>query len=191
MVKRFSLSVMVVALAVVCAMCNKSDSQQGEASAEAAATEQVEKAVLSVKDLPERPEMMANDYAGVLGDSIRGLEDDLRRYAAEVPVQIAVVTLSDIGANDALKVASEIGNKWGVGDKEKDNGVVILIQPKTEKAEGKVAIAPGAGLKQVLSDEACNRIIEDIMVPQLKAGDYYGAVSAAVLDIVSTLSASK
>ena len=138
--------------------------------------------------IPEHPAMMVNDYAGVLGDSVRGLEDDLRMYAAQTPVQIAVVTITNIGDNDPLKIATEIGNRWGVGEKGKDNGVVILVQPKTAHGGGKVAIGVGKGLEPILTEVCCNGIISDTMLPKLRTGDYYGAVSAAVADLVRTIS---
>lgn len=137
--------------------------------------------------IPEHPTMAVNDYAGVLGDSVRGLEDDLRMYAAQTPVQIAVVTITNIGDADALKIAAEIGKRWSVG-KEKDNGVVILVQPKTEHSGGKVAIAVGKGLEPMLTDVCCQGIVSDIMLPKLRTEDYYGAVSAAVADLVRTIS---
>ena len=85
------------------------------------------------------------------------------------------------------QIAAEIGKRWGVG-KEKDNGVVILVQPKTAHSGGKVAIAVGKGLEPMLTDVCCQGIVSDIMLPKLRTEDYYGAVSAAVADLVRTIS---
>lgn len=182
----------LVAVALLFTMCKNAGSSSGSADAAEGTTKQTDSVAYVGADgklvIPEHPTMAVNDYAGVLGDSVRGLEDDLRMYAAQTPAQIAVVTITNIGDADALKIATEIGNRWGVGEKGKDNGVVILIQPKTAHSGGKVAIAVGKGLEPVLTDVCCQGIISDIMIPKLRTKDYYGAVSAAVADLVRTIS---
>lgn len=182
----------LVAVALLFTMCKNARSSSGSTDAAEGTTEQTDSVAYVGADgklvIPEHPTMAVNDYAGVLGDSVRGLEDDLRMYAAQTPMQIAVVTITNIGDADALKIATEIGKRWGVGEKGKDNGVVILIQPKTAHSGGKVAIAVGKGLEPVLTDVCCQGIISDIMIPKLRTKDYYGAVSAAVADLVRTIS---
>lgn len=181
----------LVAVALLFTMCKNAGSSSGSADAAEGTTEQTDSVAYVGADgklvIPEHPTMAVNDYAGVLGDSVRGLEDDLRMYAAQTPMQIAVVTITNIGDADALKIAAEIGKRWGVG-KEKDNGVVILVQPKTAHSGGKVAIAVGKGLEPMLTDVCCQGIVSDIMLPKLRTEDYYGAVSAAVADLVRTIS---
>lgn len=181
----------LVAVALLFTMCKNAGSSSGSADAAEGTTEQTDSVAYVGADgklvIPEHPTMAVNDYAGVLGDSVRGLEDDLRMYAAQTPMQIAVVTITNIGDADALKIATEIGKRWGVG-KEKDNGVVILVQPKTAHSGGKVAIAVGKGLEPMLTDVCCQGIVSDIMLPKLRTEDYYGAVSAAVADLVRTIS---
>ena len=181
----------LVAVALLFTMCKNTESSSGSTDAAEGTMEQTDSVAYVGADgklvIPEHPTMAVNDYAGVLGDSVRGLEDDLRMYAAQTPAQIAVVTITNIGA-DALKIATEIGNRWGVGEKGKDNGVVILVQPKTAHSVGKVAIAVGKGLEPMLTDVCCQGIVSDIMLPKLRTEDYYGAVSAAVADLVRTIS---
>lgn len=181
----------LVAVTLLFTMCKNAGSSSGSADAAEGTTEQTDSVAYVGADgklvIPEHPTMAVNDYAGVLGDSVRGLEDDLRMYAAQTPVQIAVVTITNIGDADALKIAAEIGKRWSVG-KEKDNGVVILVQPKTAHSGGKVAIAVGKGLEPLLTDVCCQGIVSDIMLPKLRTEDYYGAVSAAVADLVRTIS---
>lgn len=181
----------LVAVALLFTMCKNAGSSSGSADAAEGTTEQTDSVAYVGADgklvIPGHPTMAVNDYAGVLGDSVRGLEDDLRMYGAQTPAQIAVVTISDIADADPQQIAAEIGKRWGVG-KEKDNGVVILVQPKTAHSGGKVAIAVGKGLEPMLTDVCCQGIISDIMIPKLRTEDYYGAVSAAVSDLVRTIS---
>lgn len=182
----------LVAVTLLFTMCKNTESSSGSTDTAEGTTEQTDSVAYVGADgklvIPEQATMAVSDFAGVLGDSVRGLEDDLRMYAAQTPMQIAVVTITNIGDADALKIATEIGNRWGVGEKGKDNGVVILVQPKTAHVGGKVAIAVGKGLEPILTEACCNGIISDTMLPKLRTEDYYGAVSAAVADLVRTIS---
>lgn len=190
---RILLSVFsLVTVTLLFTMCKNTESSSGSTDAAEGTTEQTDSVAYVAADgklvIPEQATMAVSDFAGVLGDSVRGLEDDLRMYGAQTPAQIVVVTISDIADADPQQIAAEIGKRWGVGEKSKDNGVVILIQPKTAHSGGKVAIAVGKGLEPVLTDVCCQGIVSDIMIPKLRTKDYYGAVSAAVADLVRTIS---
>lgn len=182
----------LVAATLLFTMCKNTESSSGSTDAAEGTTEQTDSVAYVGADgklvIPEQATMAVSDFAGVLGDSVRGLEDDLRMYGAQTPAQIVVVTISDIADADPQQIATEIGNRWGVGEKGKDNGVVILVQPKTAHSGGKVAIAVGKGLEPMLTDVCCQGIVSDIMLPKLRTEDYYGAVSAAVTDVVRTIS---
>lgn len=181
----------LVAVTLLFTMCKNTESSSGSADAAEGTTEQTDSVAYVGADgklvIPEQAAMAVSDFAGVLGDSVRGLEDDLRMYGAQTPAQIVVVTIADIADADPQQIAAEIGKRWSVG-KEKDNGVVILVQPKTAHSGGKVAIAVGKGLEPMLTDVCCQGIVSDIMLPKLRTEDYYGAVSAAVADLVRTIS---
>lgn len=183
----------LVAVTLLFTMCKNTESSSGSTDAAEGTTEQTDSVAYVGADgklvIPEQATMAVSDFAGVLGDSVRGLEDDLRMYGAQTPAQIVVVTIADIADADPQQIAAEIGKRWGVGkEKEKDNGVVILVQPKTAHSGGKVAIAVGKGLEPVLTDVCCQGIVSDIMLPKLRTEDYYGAVSADVADLVRTIS---
>lgn len=184
----------VLALAVLlCATCKKGASDADTGTVDSAGLIEPQAYVDATGKLvmPERASMAVSDFAGVLGDSIRGLEDDLRRYAAETPAQIMVVTIADLGSADPIKIASEIGDRWGVGEKGKDNGVVIMLQPASANRACKAAIVAGKGLEPMLSAKTCQGIVEATMQPKLSENDYFGAVSAAIDDILHTISATQ
>lgn len=175
----------MASLVMLCSMCTK----QNAASSETVAVEKnTSKETYDEVKMPRPTNKMANDFAGILGDSIRFMENDLRRYDKESPVRIVVVTMSTIGNNDPLQFATKLANYWGVGEKDKDNGILILVQPKTEKQKGQVAIALGRGVEKVLSDSDCQKVINTVMIPKLKGNDYYGAIMAGVENLVETLS---
>ena len=182
----------LVTVTLLFTMCKNTESSSGSTDAAEGTTEQTDSVAYVGADgklvIPEQATMAISDFAGVLGDSVRGLEDDLRMYGAQTPAQIVVVTISDIADADPQQIATEIGKRWGVGEKGKDNGVVILVQPKTAHSGGKVAIVVGKGLEPMLTDVCCQGIVSDIMLPKLRTEDYYGAVSAAVADLVRTIS---
>lgn len=129
--------------------------------------------------VPARPNppRLVNDFAGILGDC-QWLEDSLEKIAVETSNQICVVTMSDLGGYDKAMMAYEIGQQWGVGKKGNNNGVVILIKPKTADSKGEAFIAPGYGLEGAITDAMSARIVNQEMIPYFKENDYLGGVWA-------------
>ncbi len=132
--------------------------------------------------VPERPQpaRLVNDFANVFTEEQRQtLEQSLVTYNDSTSNQIAIVTLMDLGGQDKAQLAYEIGEKWGVGQKKFDNGIVILLKPKTA-TKGEVFIATGYGLEGALPDAICKRIVENEMIPYFRKNDYYGGVVNAL-----------
>lgn len=137
--------------------------------------------------IPARPmpQRLVNDMAGVFSKATQAqLEDSLRRLSNTTSNQIVIVTVNDLGGYTPNEFATEIGDRWGVGQKKEDNGVVILIKPKTTFSKGQVYIAPGRGLEGALPDVFCNRIVQDRMLPKLKKGNDYTAATWAALEVI-------
>ncbi len=126
-----------------------------------------------------RTDRLVNDFAGILGNT-QELEDSLRRIAMHTSNQICVVTVDDFGDYDKAQFAAELGQSWGVGGKKNNNGVIILIKPKTPEARGEAFIAPGYGLEGAITDATATRIVNQEMIPHFKENDYAGGVWAAV-----------
>lgn len=129
--------------------------------------------------VPARPNppRLVNDFAGILGDC-QWLEDSLERIAMETSNQICVVTMNDLGGYDKAMMAYSIGEQWGVGKKGNNNGVVILIKPKTPESKGEAFIAAGYGLEGAITDATSTRIVNQEMIPYFKENDYLGGVWA-------------
>ena len=136
-------------------------------------------AVTVMAQVPARPDppRLVNDFAGILGNC-QWLEDSLEKIAMETSNQICVVTMSDLGGYDKAMMAYSIGEKWGVGKKGNNNGVVILIKPKTADSKGEAFIAPGYGLEGAITDATSTRIVNQEMIPYFKDNDYLGGVWA-------------
>lgn len=147
-------------------------------------------AFAAMAKVPDRPypQRLVNDLAGIFNDWQRAsLEQRLVAFDDTTSNQIAVVTLSDLEGQDPSMVAYEIGEKWGVGQDKSNNGIVILLKPKTAFSNGQVFIAVGYGLEGAIPDALAKRIVENKMIPRLRDGnDYYSAVNAA-LDVLMPL----
>jgi uncharacterized protein len=90
--------------------------------------------------------------------------------------QLVVATVSDLEGRDVADYGYRLGREWGIGDAERDDGVVFLIAPN----ERRMHIAVGLGLEPVLTDAMSGRIIRDTITPHFKKGDYPGGIQAGV-----------
>ncbi len=134
-----------------------------------------------VPDRPNPPRLV-NDFAGMLTvDETLRLETELSAYNDSSSNQIAIVTVKNLGDYAIEDWALEIGRKWGIGFKQKNNGVVILISQEPRK----VNISPGYGLEGALPDLRCKSIEQLQMVPAFKEGRYYDGIHDAFTAIRS------
>lgn len=142
--------------------------------------------------MPEKTNRLVNDYSGILTEQQRTtLEQRLVAFNDTTSNQILVVITPTLGGDDENAVAQRIGQQWGVGQEEFNNGVVILIKSKTDDENwGAVAISTGYGVEGALPDLFCKRIIDDQMLSPLGDGDYYSALTEA-LDIIEPVLAGE
>lgn len=135
-------------------------------------------------EIPERPNppKLVNDFANVLGENeVSQLEGALVQFARESSTQIVVVTVTDLEDYAPGDYAVRLGEKWGVGQKGKDNGIVVLLKPKTSRSKGEVFISTGYGLEGVLPDAVVNgTIIDNEMIPRFKQNDYFGGIVSGI-----------
>lgn len=128
---------------------------------------------------PPTPPRLVNDRAGLFSPTqTRVLEDSLVAFDRATSTQIAVVTLADLGHYTPSEMAFAIMDQWGVGQKGKNNGIVLLVKPRNEFGRGEVFIATGLGLEGILPDAKVGRVIDREMMPYLQRGDYFAAVEA-------------
>ncbi len=131
--------------------------------------------------IPSRPEpaRLVNDLAGLFThEQAAALENTLVAFDDSTSNQIAVVTVLDLEGRSAAEYATGIGLEWGVGSSEFNNGIVVLVKPKTD-TYGEVFIAVGYGLEGAVPDAYAKRIIEEKMIPHFMGNDYFGGVTAA------------
>lgn len=132
-----------------------------------------------------------HDFAGLFTPSQRNeLNDRLITFSDTTSNRIVVVTVMDLGGMDASEFSFALGEKWGIGDSKFNNGVVILVKPKTEDSYGEVFIAVGYGLEGVIPDAVASQIVNREMIPNFQQGDVYAGVKAAV-DVILPLVAGE
>lgn len=130
---------------------------------------------------PPSPPKLVNDFAGLLSpDQVQALERKVVAYDDSTSSQIAIVIVSDLGGYAAVDYATALGRKWGVGGKEFNNGVVILISTGGGEGNRDAFIAPGYGLEGAIPDITANRIKENELIPQFRLGNYYRGLDASV-----------
>jgi uncharacterized protein len=108
------------------------------------------------------------------------LEAILNQFEQETSNEITVVIVDDLGGDEAWHFATELGEKWGVGKADKDNGIVILVKPTEEKGGHQVFISPGRGLEGAITDISCGEIVDNELIPNFKKGDYFTGIKNAV-----------
>ena len=128
-----------------------------------------------------------NDYAGILNNSAE-LESILEGLKANTTVEFAVVTLSSIPPDEDMNsYAYKIFNTWGIGEKESDNGLLLLmIENGTPGSRMKIEV--GYGLEGYITDAAAGRMLDDAL-PYYSEGDYSSAAYIIVSEASQKLEA--
>jgi uncharacterized protein len=135
-------------------------------------------------DVPTRPTGFVEDYASMLtSEQAVNLETKLEAFEKNTTNEIAVVTISSLDGDTIENVAQEIFTKWGIGKKDKNNGVLFLIS----LADRKTRIHTGYGVEGDLTDLGTSYIQSEVVTPAFKNGDYYGGINIAVDKMIEAL----
>ncbi len=137
--------------------------------------------------IPEIPKEQTSvyDYIDLLSASQKTtLEQKLLRYADSTSTQIVIAIISSTKGEDINYLGAKWGQKWGIGQANEDNGILILLA----KDDRKIAISTGYGVEEYLTDLMSKRIIESIIIPEFKSGNYYQGLqkgSEAVFQVLT------
>ena len=126
-------------------------------------------------DVPDKPKLQTSvyDYIDLLpAGQEKALEQKLIRYSDSTSSQIVIAIISSTKGEDINYLGAQWGQKWGIGQADKDNGIFILLA----RDDRKIAINTGYGVEGSLTDALSKRIIENVILPQFKQGDYYGGL---------------
>ena len=124
------------------------------------------------------------DQAHVLTpDQVTMLSNKLATYEQQSGHQIVIATVSTLGGLDIADYGYQLGRTWGIGQKGKNDGVVVLVAPN----EHKTRIEVGYGLEGDLTDATSSFIINQSMVPKFRTGDYVGGLWAGTDNIAKVV----
>ena len=138
--------------------------------------------------LPPRPVpfRFINDQAQLMAPAdAKKLESGLRRYADNTGTQVVVVTVPSLGGRTVADYGRALGTAWGVGQRDKNNGVVVLVSAK----EHQVTIQPGSGLANVITPDVTSRVIGE-MTPGFKQGNYFAGLRKGLNTLMLTANPS-
>lgn len=111
------------------------------------------------------------------------LSDALTAFEQQTKHQMVIVTVKSLSGQDIALFTRNLANAWGIGRRDHDDGVVMLVAPN----ERKVRIAVGFGLEKALPDAVAKRIIDADMVPRFKEKDYFGGINAGTRALIEHL----
>jgi uncharacterized protein len=134
--------------------------------------------------VPPRPSppRLVNDLAGLMQpQEVAALEQKLVSYNDSTSSQIAVVTVPSLDGNDIADYAQKLYESWGIGQKGKDNGILILVAAKEHDAR----IQTGYGMEGAVPDALAKRIISNVLVPAFKQNQYYAGLDRATDALIS------
>jgi len=129
-------------------------------------------------DFPEKPNppRLVNDFSKTLSDQeVSLLENKLLAYNDSTSSQVSIVLVNSIGPYDISDYAFQLGDKWGIGRKDRDNGILILGAMKDRK----VFIATGFGMEGAIPDALAKRLVDQLIVPNFRTEDYYAGLDQA------------
>lgn len=139
---------------------------------------------VSQKQIPELWNMRVHDDAHVLtGATIDQLESRLKKYEDSTSNQIAILIVNSLDGEAIEEYSIRVAEKWKLGQKAKDNGILLLIAIDDRK----MRIEVGEGLEGVVTDAVSNRIIRNEMAPAFRRGEYDEGVNAAIDAIIKAI----
>lgn len=125
-----------------------------------------------------------NDYANILSPETRQLlSDSLKTHEDRTGNQVVVLTISTLVNENIEDYANKVFNDWKLGQKGRDNGILIVIVPDDRR----MRIEVGYGLEGTVPDLLASRIIQEVMTPRFREGDYNGGVIAGVNSVLQAL----
>ena len=125
-----------------------------------------------------------NDLAGLLSEGAKArLEEKLGRLEEQTGAQVAVLTIPSLEGDPIEDFSIRVVETWKLGREGEDDGVLVLIA----RDDRRMRIEVGYGLEAVLTDAQSRRIIDAVMTPRFRSGDFDGGVEAAVGAISGTI----
>ena len=141
---------------------------------------------LAVQAQPSFPSLSGRvvDQAGLLDAPVEArLARMLAAHEKATTEQVVVVTVPDLQGYSIADYGYRLGRFWGIGQKGKDNGALLIVAPK----ERKIRIEVGYGLEGRLTDAQSSVIIHQVIAPAFKRGDFAGGITRGTQAILQVL----
>lgn len=134
--------------------------------------------------VPEKPSSFVSDYVEILKPEEKTiLENKLSEFEKQTTNEIGIVIIKSLDGDVIENVAQEIFTKWGIGKKDKNNGVLLLISLEDRQTR----IHTGYGVEPYLTDIGTSYIQSDIIAPAFKEGNYFNGINGAIDKMISAL----
>jgi len=145
--------------------------------------------VVSAAELPSWKDRYVNDFGGIFSENQTSeLRNSLIALEQDTTAEIVVVTDNECASKGGQsKYASDLLSGWGVGKKEKNNGLLVLYC----KEEKKIFVATGYGLEGILPDSKIGRMLDETYVPLRDSGDINGGILSFVSSAISVVEENK
>jgi uncharacterized protein len=125
-----------------------------------------------------------NDYAGMISMSVRGeLERELKSFEQTDSTQVVILTLPSLEGESIEEFSIKVADQWRIGQKNKDNGVILVVA----KQERKIRLEVGRGLEGRLTDLLAGRIVDLSLKPNFKRGDFDAGFKAGITSIIDAV----
>ena len=136
-------------------------------------------------NIPEKPQQYVVDLAGIINNTVKHrLNGYLQELEQKTTAQMVVLTIPDLGGDTIEDLSITIANdKWKLGQKGKDNGVLFLVAFKNKKYR----IEVGYGLEGVLPDSLVGSLGRKLLVPYFRKGDYSDGIYATTLAVANII----
>lgn len=124
-----------------------------------------------------------NDFASILDSfEIINLETKIDSFEKNTSNQISIVIINmqELTEANFEQYALDLSNYWGVGTKEKNNGLTIVFSPHLRK----IRICTGIGIENIITDDICKNIMDNIMIPEFKNGNYYNGLNMSLDELI-------
>ncbi|MDB5134476.1 MAG: hypothetical protein JWP37_1079 [Mucilaginibacter sp.] len=133
------------------------------------------------QELPPKSNTLVNDFTNTLSDGDKQqLEHKLVAFNDSTSTQIAVVIIKSVGQYDIDDYGQKLGRNWGIGQKGKNNGIIVLVA----LGDRKVTIQTGLGAEGAVPDIITHQIIQNDFQPNFRAGNYYAGLNAGTDDLI-------
>lgn len=123
-----------------------------------------------------------SDYDKTLNDGeIKKLSKILEDYESKTTNQIAIISITqNLNENNFDQFALDISNNWKIGTNEKNNGLTIVFSKKLRK----IRICTGSGAEKILTDQICEKVLNEKILPEFKKGSYYLGLTNGINELI-------